>query len=469
MISEEELAQLSYPVMPKMVTNDLPGPKSRDIIERALNFQTPTRPSVGGRLVIENGMGAGFEDPDGNIYIDMSAGVAVSSVGRNHPKVVAAIKAQSERLMHSAGLVSETTVALAEKLSSFMPQGLAGECFTWFGMSGSSAAETAIKFAKAITGRSQIVAFEGAYHGVFNGTIALTTRESFRSHFRPFMPGAIHLPYAYCYRCFADLKYPDCNVACAKYAEYKLTTPNTGADDVAAVIVEPMQADGGYLDPPIEFMRMLRDICDRKGIILIADEVQAGGGRTGKMWSVEHSGVVPDMITWAKAIGGDMPLSGVSLHKKYYDRLPKSSQVITAAENALANVVGLANLDILTDPDANLIDRAAVVGVEMMAELSRLLSASDIVDDIRGRGFFIGLELVESKLSRRPLETKFVGQILRRCEQNGVRVMSCGRYGSSIRLMPPLTITKVHFREGLRVFAEAVASVENELRQVRVA
>ena len=469
MISEEELAQLSYPVMPKIVTNDLPGPKSRDLVERALNFQSPTRPSVGSRLVIENGMGAGFQDADGNIFLDMSAGVAVSSVGRNHPRVVGAVKAQSERLMHSAGLISETTVALAEKLSNLMPNGLAGECFTWFGMSGSSAVETAIKFAKAITGRSQIVAFEGAYHGVFHGTIALTTRESFRAHYQPFMPGAIHLPYAYCYRCFAGLEYPDCKVACAKYAEYKLETPNTGADDVAAVIVEPMQADGGYLDPPIEFLQQLRETCHRKGILLIADEIQAGGGRTGKMWSVEHSGVVPDMITWAKAIGGDMPLSGVTLHKKYYDRLPKGSQVITAAENALANVVGLANLDILNDPDADLVGRATAVGEEMKAELSRLLGPSDIVDDIRGRGFFIGLELVESKRSRRPLGTKSVGQVLRLCERNGVRVMSCGRYGSSIRLMPPLTITRFHFREGLRVFAEAVASVEKDLRQVSAA
>jgi 4-aminobutyrate aminotransferase len=328
--------------------------------------------------------------------------------------------------------------------------------------------ETAIKFAKAITGRSQIVAFEGAYHGVLHGTLALTTRENFRARFRPFVPGAIHLPYAYCYRCFADLKYPSCNVACAKYVDYKLTTPNTGADDVAAVVVEPMQADGGYLDPPVEFLQHLRETCTRKGILLIADEVQAGGGRTGKMWSVEHSGVVPDMITWAKAIGGDMPLSGVTIHRKYYDLLPRSSQVITAAENALGNVVGLANIEILTDPASDLIGRTAVVGKEMKAELLRLLGKSDIVDDIRGRGFFIGLELVESKQSRNPLDGKSVGRILQHCERNGVRIMSCGRHGSSIRLMPPLVITSAHFREGLRVFAEAVASVEQELRQLRV-
>lgn len=463
MITEQELAKLSYPEMPRIVTNDLPGPKSREVIERALKFQTPTRPSVGGRLVVESGLGAGIKDPDDNIYLDMSAGVAVSSVGRNHPKVIAAVRDQSERLMHSAGLINETTVALAEKLSSVMPKGLAGECFTWFGLSGSSAVETAIKFAKAITGRSQIVAFEGGYHGVFHGSVALTTREGYRDRFRPFMPGAMHLPYAYCYRCFADLKYPECNIACARYADYKLTTPNTGAEDVAAVIVEPMQADGGYLDPPVEFLQSLRETCTKRGILLIADEVQAGGGRTGKMWSVEHAGVVPDMMTWAKAIGGDMPLAGLTMHRKYYDQLPKSSQVITAAENALANVVALANLDILTDPDANLIGRAAIVGEEMKAELIGLLGDSAIVDDIRGRGFFIGLELVESKRSRKPLDAKAVGQILRRCEQSGVRVMSCGRYSTAVRLMPPLITTRQHFREGLRLFADAVTSVEKEL------
>src|SRR5437899_9147380 len=197
MISETELAALSYANMPKIVTNNLPGPKARRIIDDAMKLQSPTRPSVRGTLVIEEGKGAGIKDPDGNIFIDLSGGVAVSSVGRNHPRVVDAIKRQSTRLMHSAGLVSETTVALARKLSALMPDGLRGECFTWFGMSGSAAVETAIKYARAITGRSQIVAFEGAYHGVFHGSLALTTREAFRAPYRPLMPDALHLPYGY--------------------------------------------------------------------------------------------------------------------------------------------------------------------------------------------------------------------------------------------------------------------------------
>lgn len=461
MISEEALTTLSYKDMPKIKTNDLPGPRAKEIIDRAHRAQSPTRPSVRGRIVIDSGFGAGITDPDGNVLLDMSAGVAVSSVGRNHPKVVAAVKAQAERLMHSAGLVNQTTVELAERIAATMPPGLRGECFTWFGMSGSSAIETAIKYARAITGRSQIVAFEGAYHGVFNGSLALTTRENFRARFGPLMPGAIHLPYAYCYRCFADLEYPGCGVRCARYADYKLTTPNTGADDVAAVIVESMQADGGYLDPPLEFLQQLRDICTRKGIILIVDEVQAGGGRTGKMWAVEHSGIVPDMVTWAKAIGGDLPLAGLTVHNRYQEQLPAGSQVITGAENALANIVALTNLDILLDQEDDLIGRAAEVGEEIKAELSKVAERSRTIDDVRGRGFFIGLELVSDKQERTPLDPKSVGAILQRCEQRGVRIMACGRYGSAIRLMPPLVITRRHLRDGLRIFTEAVDEFEN--------
>jgi 4-aminobutyrate aminotransferase len=463
MISEPELARLSYPEMPKIVTNDLPGPKARRLIDEALKLQTPTRPSVFGTLVIEEGLGAGIKDPDGNIFIDMSAGVAVSSVGRNHPRVVEAVRAQSGKLMHSAGLVTETTVALARKVSEVMPEGLRGECFTWFGMSGSAAVETAIKYAKAITGRSQIVAFEGAYHGVFHGSLALTTREGFRKPFRPLMPDAIHLPYGYCYRCFADLKYPSCGIACGKYFDYKLTTPNTGAEDVAAVIVEPMQADGGYIDPPVEFMRALRETCTKKQILLIADEVQAGAGRSGKMWSIEHYGIVPDMLTWAKAVGGDMPLSGLTIHNRYYSKLPQASQVITSAENALANVVALANLEIMTDPTNNLLERCAVVGEEIKQHFINASKSSRIIDEVRGRGLFIGIELVSDKKTRKPLSPKIMGLILKKCEQRGARIMGCGRFGSTVRLMPPLIITRDHLRKGCDILIEAIRESEADV------
>lgn len=460
MISEQELAKLSYGEMPKIVSNELPGPKARQVIDAALKVQTPTRPSVRGTLVIEEGFGAGIKDPDDNIYIDLSAGVAVSSVGRNHPKVVAAVRDQATKLMHSAGLVSSTTVNLAKKLSDIMPEGLRDECFTVFGMSGSAAVETAIKFAKAITGKHQIVAFEGAYHGVFHGSLALTTRENYRTPFFPLMPGAIHMPYAYCYRCFAGFDSKNCAQACGKYLDFKLNTPNTGADDVAAVIVESMQADGGYIDPPIEFMKALREACDKKGILLIIDEVQAGAGRTGKMWAVEHYGIKPDMLVWAKAVGGDMPLSGVTLHKRFYEKLPQSSQVITSAENAIVNVVGLANLEILSDPNDDLIGRAAKLGADLKQRLLDFQKNCRLVGEVRGRGLFIGVELVSDKDKRTPLEAKYMGQIAKTCEQRGVRVMACGRNGNTFRLMPPLVITEAHLHKGIDIFLEAIKEVE---------
>ena len=460
MISEQELAKLSYPEMPKIVSNELPGPKSRQVIDAALQVQTPTRPSVRGTLVIEEGFGAGIKDPDDNVYIDLSAGVAVSSVGRNHPKVVEAVRDQATKLMHSAGLVSSSTVRLAKKLSDIMPEGLRGECFTVFGMSGSAAVETAIKFAKAITGKHQIVAFEGAYHGVFHGSLALTTRENFRVPFLPLMPGAIHMPYAYCYRCFAGLDSKTCAQACGKYLDFKLNTPNTGADDVAAVIVELMQADGGYIDPPIEFMKALREACDKRGVLLIIDEIQAGAGRTGKMWAVEHYGIKPDMLVWAKAVGGDMPLSGVTVHKTFYEKLPQSSQVITSAENAVVNAVGLANLEILSDPNDDLIGRAAKLGGELKQRLIDFQKSCGLVGEVRGRGLFIGVELVSDKDKRTPLEAKYIGQIAKACERRGVRVMACGRNGNTFRLMPPLVITEAHLRKGIDIFLEAIKEVE---------
>ena len=463
MISEEALARLSYAEMPLRVTNGLPGPQSSRLLDEALRYQTPTRPSVRSAMTVVEGRGAGIKDPDGNVFIDLSAGVAVNAVGRNHPRVVEAVRRQSGRLMHSAGHVSDTTVALARRLSEIMPEGLRGECVTLFAMSGSGAVETAMKFAKAITGRSQFVAFEGAYHGVFHGSLALTTRESYRAPYRPLLPGAIHMPYGYCYRCFVDLSYPECGAACARYFRHRLTTPSTGADDVAAVIVEPMQATGGYIDPPAEFVRTLRETCDRTGALLIADEIQCGAGRTGRMWAIEHYGVVPDMLVWAKAVGGDVPLSGVTIHRRFYDRLPPASQVITGAENALANVVALANIEILTDPEANLLGRARELGEEIKAHIANAAQTSRIIDDVRGRGLFIGVELVRDKNTREPLHPKAIASLTRQCEQRGVYVMTCGRHGSTLRLCPPLVITRRHLFAALDTVLDVIRSDETAL------
>ena len=196
--------------------------------------------------------------------------------------------------------------------------------------------ETAIKFARAYTGRSQIVAFHGAYHGVWMGTAALTTSYNYRHGWGPMMPGVIHLPYAYCYRCPFGMEYPACDVQCGKYVDQVLNGPYTGADDVAAVIIEAQQGEGGYVPPPPEFLEAIKAACEKNGCLYIADEVQAGAGRTGKMWAVQHSSVVPDMLTWGKGMGGDMPMAGVTYRADMEEALREGSQPSTFAGNAMA-------------------------------------------------------------------------------------------------------------------------------------
>ena len=463
MISEQELARLSYPEAPKIVTDKLPGPKTQKMFDEARKYQTPTRPSVKVALAWDEGRGATVKDPDGNIFLDLSGGVAVCGVGRNHPKVVEAVQRQSQKIMHTSGLLNSNTIALAKKLASTMPGNMRDNSFTAFGMSGSGAVDIAIKYARAITRKSQIVAFEGAYHGVFYGSLAISPRDTFRAGFGPFMPGVVHMPYAYCYRCFAGLKYPECGIACGKYFDYKLNTPNTGADDVAAVFVEPIQGEGGYIDPPPEFLKMVREACDKKGALLIADEIQAGAGRTGKMWSIEHYGVVPDMIIWAKSIGGDQPVSGITIRAELWDKLPVAAQPLTFAENALSMAVALANVEILTDPETDLIGRAAIVGQEAKDMIMAATKDSKVIGDVRGKGLMIGLELVKNKETREPASADAVGRVAKKLQERGVRVMPSGRHRTTVRLMPPLVITREHLNKGVDMVLAAIKENEADL------
>ena len=216
-----------------------------------------------------------------------------------------------------------------------MPEGLRGECHTSFFQAGCDAVETAIKFARAYTGRSQIIAFHGAYHGVWCGTTALTTGYNYRHGWGPIIAGVQHLPYAYCYRCPFNMTYPNCDVQCGKYVDYVLNTPYTGADDVAAVIIESQQGEGGYVAPPPEFFQIIKAACEKNGCLYVADEVQSGAGRTGKMWAIEYSGVKPDMLTWGKGMGGDMPMAGVTYRADIEKGLREGSQPSTFAGNAL--------------------------------------------------------------------------------------------------------------------------------------
>jgi 4-aminobutyrate aminotransferase len=446
MISEQELARLSYPGAPKIVTK-IPGPKSQRIIADVPKYESLTRPGGAAPPVFDEGMGATVKDPDGNIFIDVAAGVAVNAVGRRHPRVVQAIEQQLGKLMHAGEAVNTRRAELAKKISSIMPEGLRGNCVSYFTQSGSGAVETAIKFARHLTGRSQIVAFHGAYHGVWCGSGALTTGDHYHHGYGPLVPYVIHVPYAYCYRCCFGLEYPGCDLQCAKYVDYVLNTPYTAADDVAALIVEPQQGEGGYLVPPPGYMEILKKACDKHGALFIADDIQAGAGRSGKMWSIEHSDVVPDMLTWGKGMGGDLPMAGLTFRVDFADKLVEASQPGTFAGNALSSVVCMTNIDILTDKNYDLMGRAAQLGEETIATLREGAKKSRIIGDVRGRGLFIGVELVEDKKTKVPIDGSVMGHILSEFINHGVIAVPCGRYHNVVRFMPSLIITKEYLEK----------------------
>jgi len=404
MISEQELATLSYPDAPKMVTDKVPGPKTKKLLEDSSKYESMARGAGSFPCVYDQGMGSTVKDPDGNLFIDITAGVAVNSVGRRHPRVVKAIEKQLTELMHATDMTNTRRIELAAKVSGIMPAGLRGDCVSYFTQGGSGALETAIKFARRITGRTQFVAFHGAYHGVWCGSGSLTTGEQYRLGYGPSIPGVIHVPYAYCYRCCFNLEYPSCDLQCAKYVDYVLNTPYTAADDVAMLIIEPQQGEGGYVPPPPGYLEILKAACDKHGALFLADEVQAGTGRTGKMWSIEHSSVVPDMLTWGKGMGGDMPMAGLTLRKDLADKIAEGSQPNTFAGNAAAAVACMTNIDILTENESDLIQRAAQVGEEIKDRLRQGAEETRIIGDVRGRGFMIGIELVKDKETREPLD-----------------------------------------------------------------
>ena len=461
MIKEKDLAELSYPVAPKIVTKGVPGPKGKKVLKDSHKYESMARGAGGFPLVFDEGKGATIKDPDGNIYIDIAAGVAVTSVGRCHPRVQEAMKEQMGRLMHAGDMSNTRRTELATKVSEVMPKGLRDNCITYFNQGGSGAVETAIKFARKITGRTQIVAFHGDYHGVWCGSGSLTTGDQYRAGYGPFLPGVIHVPYAYCYRCCFGLQYPSCKLQCAKYVDYVLNTPYTGADDVGMLIVEPLQGEGGYVVPPPGWLTIIKEACERHGALLVADEVQAGAGRTGKMWSIEHEGVEPDMLTWGKGMGGDMPNAGLTIRKDLAKKIVESSQPNTFAGNAVTAATTITNIEILSENDFELVKRAGKLGEQIKRWIKSGAKDTRTIGDVRGRGLMIGVEMVKDKKTREPLDGDSMTNIIMGMLNRGLVMVPCGRYGNVFRFMPSLVLTKNLAQKASEILLETVKAVES--------
>ena len=401
-------------------------------------------------LVVERAYGMTVEDVDGNRYLDFTAGIATCSTGHCHPRIVDAITKQANKLIHMSGtdFYYTSQIKLAEKLSKIIPDKKDKRVF--FGNSGAEAIEASFKLARFHTKRTLVIAFYGAFHGRTMGALSLTASKVVqRRGFRPLIPGVSHVPYAYCYRCPHHLKYPDCNIQCVEWIEDVLFRTTIPPEDVAAIIVEPIQGEGGYVVPPKEFHQNLYKLAKKYGILYVADEVQSGMGRTGKLLASEHFGVIPDIVAIAKGIASGLPLGITIASSEIMDWGP-GSHASTFGGNPVSCEAALETIKLLEE---SLIENARVVGNFMLKRLEKMKKKYEIIGDARGKGLMIGVELVKDKETKERAE-KERGKIINKCFQKGLLLLGCGP--NSIRFMPPLIVTKKEAYTALSIFEEVV-------------
>ena len=435
----------------------LPGPKAKAAVEADDRLISPSY-TRSYPLVAKSGRGVRVEDVDGNEFLDFAAGIAVNSTGHCHPEVVAAIQKQAAELIHISGtdFYHEPLTDLAERLSAVAP--MPGPHKFFYGNSGAEAVECALKLARYHTGRQQVISFFGAFHGRTMGALSLTgSKPQQKRRFSPLVPGVTHIRYPYAYRgCTGGPQDEEAfSLGCARFIEEKLFKTILAPEEVAAIFVEPIQGEGGYVVAPDNFLRELRAICNRHGILLVVDEVQSGAGRTGKWWAIEHSGVEPDMVCMAKGIASGMPLGICMTRADIMDWVP-GSHASTFGGNPISLAAALATIDVL---EREGIDNAARVGEFMLERLRGWKHSHPLVGDVRGRGLMIGIELVKDKITREPA-TALRNRVETLAFEKGLMILGCGE--TSIRLCPPLLINEQEATVALDILEEALSQVEKE-------
>ena len=433
-----------------------PGPKARELVAKDEQFVSPSYLRYY-PLVVESANDCIVKDVDGNEFIDLNSGIACMNVGHNHPKVVQAIKSQCDRFLHysNTDFYSREVINLAEKLAGIVPGEF--EKKTYFGNSGTEAVEAAIKLARWHTRKPLFIGFIDAFHGRTMGSLAFTSsKPAQRMHFSPFMPGVTHVPYPYCYRCPFKLEQSSCNGYCADFIEEQVLQKYMPPEDVAAILFEPIQGEGGYVVPPPEFFPKLKKIADKYGLLLIDDEVQSGIGRTGKWFAIEHWSVEPDIICTAKALASGLPIGATIAKAKIMD-WTGGTQASTFGGNPVSCSAAVAVIDIIKEQQ--LLDNANKQGSYAMKRLAELQESSSIVGNVRGKGLMIGVELVEDKETKKPAQQK-ANQVILRCWKRGVALIACGQ--STLRIAPPLTIQTDTLAVALDIVEDAINEVAKE-------
>ncbi len=427
------------PDFPQIVT-DLPGPRARAIIERDRNVLSPSYTRCY-PLVAERGEGAIVEDADGNRFLDFNAGIAVASTGHCHPRVVEAIRQQSARLIHMSGtdFYYENMVDLAERLAAAAPGGRPRRVY--FGNSGTEAIEAALKLARYHTGREKFIGFFGGFHGRTMGALSVTASKAVqRRGFGPLIPGVSHVPYPY-----VSGKSPEQAAAESIAAIERLFRTTVPPEEVAAIVIEPVQGEGGYVIPPKKFFSDLQRLASKHGILLIADEVQCGNGRTGKMWACEHFGFVPDILATAKGIASGMPLGATIARADIMDWKP-GAHASTFGGNPVAVAAALITFDLL---QSGLIENAAKVGAQLMDRIRDWPRRFPQVGEVRGLGLMIGIEMKSAEVRDRVIQMAF---------ERGLLVLGAGE--RTVRLSPPLVITREQSDCAVSILDDCIRRVE---------
>jgi len=440
---------------PKIQTA-LPGPNARRVLAGDEKFISPSY-TRSYPMVAKRGRGIVVEDVDGNEFFDFSAGIAVTSTGHCHPEVVAAIQKQAAELIHMSGtdFYYESMVTLAERLSKIAP--MPGPHKIYYGNSGAEAIECALKLARYHTKRQQVIAFLGAFHGRTMGALSLTaSKPQQKRRFSPLVPGVTHVRYPDVYRgCVGGQQDADAfALGCARYIEEKLFKTVLAPEEVAAIFVEPVQGEGGYVVAPTIFMQELRRICDTHGIMLVVDEVQSGIGRTGKWFAVEHTGVAPDMVCMAKGIASGMPLGVTMTKAEIMDWVP-GSHASTFGGNPVCIAASLATLDVIEKE--GLVRNAQEVGNHMLKRMADWPKKHRIVGDVRGRGLMIGVDIVKDQQTREYANADR-DRIVEKAFERGILFLGCGP--STVRIAPPLIVTKDEADVAIDALEESIAAVE---------
>ncbi|HSG45388.1 MAG TPA: acetyl ornithine aminotransferase family protein [Anaerolineales bacterium] len=434
---------------------NVPGPKALAMIERDKKVVSSSYPR-GYPFVMDRGKGVELWDPDGNRYIDMMAGIAVAATGHSHPKVVKAVQDSAEKFLHiSSDFYHENWISVSEKLSAIAPFEENAKVFLT--NSGTESVETAIKLAKYHTKRPNFIGFYGAFHGRTMGAVSFTaSKPRYHRGFYPLMPGVSHVPFPDPYRPTLERKAgEDYGETVVRFMEEEVIAHSVPGDEIAGILLEPIQGEGGYIVPPEGFFPALRKLCDKYGILLIADEVQSGMGRTGKWWAIEHWGIEPDIVTSAKGIASGLPLGACIARESIMD-WPKGVHGNTYGGNPIATAASIATIELIEE---QYLDNAAEVGQYTLDALAEIQARHPSIGDVRGKGLMIGVEFVKDKGTKEP-NAELRDMIENIAFEHGLLLLGCGK--SVTRLAPPLCITKEEIDEALGIFEQVIAMAEQK-------